>query len=261
MRQETDMLRVRSEFWRMWKRISGSGLECTDSMLSDHFNQTMSPAKTNCTLKCILFYFHWIHLNFNLKGEIFKCVHLDATWGHLRSCTHTELCKNSLKNDTASCAAPRHSSFVMDGTPFQPQLSLLHLCCQSLRLSNTKIGTVRLFSFLKVHLSQRLVCWLVRRGEMPAKLCQACGVHRRDLIQSNLGPLEIIRHFTFASHSCNLFMGHQTFVLVLHTFASHGISCGKVNFYAAHDMTHTNDTIPFRQHHHRHSIYCKHLCS
>ena len=104
MRQETDMLRVRSEFWRMWKRISGWGLECTDSMLSDHFNQTMSPAKTNCTLKCILFYFHWIHLNFNLKGdsEIVKCVHLDARWGHLRSCTHTELCKNSLKNDTAA---------------------------------------------------------------------------------------------------------------------------------------------------------------
>ena len=36
---------LQSEFWRMSKRISGSDLECTDSMLSDHFNHTMSCQK------------------------------------------------------------------------------------------------------------------------------------------------------------------------------------------------------------------------
>ena len=50
LRQETDMLTVKSEFWRMSKRIPGSDLECTGSMLSDHFDHTM-PCQKNCTLK------------------------------------------------------------------------------------------------------------------------------------------------------------------------------------------------------------------
>ena len=159
LRQERDMLAVKSEFWRMSKRISGWDLVCTDSMPfdhSNHSNHTLPCQKQIARWTASHFFHDWIHLKGDSGSSGFSNL---CTIYHLHPRSHRYVriaWKSFPKGKEHTCA----TFLFCHGTPFWPQLwMLLHFCCCSLRFSYicAKIRNIRFFPFVNFHLSQSLV--------------------------------------------------------------------------------------------------------
>ena len=133
LRQERDMLAVKSEFWRMSKRISGSDLVCTDSMPfdhSNHSNHTLPCQKQIARWTASHFFHDWIHFKRGLWILwVFESVHLCHTP------QISQICANSLKEFSKRQRA--HLCDILGlsrNTLLTSIMNAAAFCCRSLRV-------------------------------------------------------------------------------------------------------------------------------